>query len=160
MGDHLRVCGADPAEDKTAVIYRGSSPRVRSGLGDELLDGRVPGIISACAERTMMIPFLRSFLWDHLRVCGADLLDRSGLTVEAGSSPRVRSGLTQSRKNQIQAGIISACAERTADAVLGRSLAGDHLRVCGADRGRPRARDTHLGSSPRVRSGLRRRSGF
>ena len=53
-GDHLRVCGADKSAVPSSHSPVGSSPRVRSRLP---LVGVVPytgGIISACAEQTVV----------------------------------------------------------------------------------------------------------
>ena len=50
--DHLRVCGADLQFAEGAEVGRGSSPRVRSRLGEARRAGWRVGIISACAEQT------------------------------------------------------------------------------------------------------------
>ena len=70
--DHLRVCGADWRLDPRKTGRAGSSPRVRSRLGVSLGGRNLAGIISACAEQTVL--FEREGVpWeDHLRVCGAD----------------------------------------------------------------------------------------
>ena len=52
------------------------------------------GIISACAERTDWRTFPSLQYRDHLRVCGADFRVRMGGITVDGSSPRVRSGLS------------------------------------------------------------------
>ena len=54
VGDHLRVCGADDFKLSVAFDRLGSSPRVRSGLHDLLHSAGSAGIISACAERTVV----------------------------------------------------------------------------------------------------------
>ena len=51
-----------------------------------------------------------------------------------------------------QRGIISACAEQTDPKGNDYIIERDHLRVCGADFGKPGAVYRHNGSSPRVRS--------
>ena len=72
--DHLRVCGADRDRQEARAGIPGSSPRVRSGhlprMGGYISDG----IISACAERTVAEELESICNRDHLRVCGADLL--------------------------------------------------------------------------------------
>ena len=75
--DHLRVCGADLAEARPGDIATGSSPRVRSrhGLGRRRTSLR--RIISACAEQTPYPCTTPTTTWDHLRVCGADVSNRS-----------------------------------------------------------------------------------
>ena len=49
-------------------------------------------------------------------------------------------------------GITSACAEQTAVSSAMRTVAWDHLRVCGADYGWPKRHIKATGSPPRVRS--------
>ena len=135
----------------------GSSPRVRSGRGTgQAAPGRLR-IISACAERTSLRVRFRPISRDHLRVCGADSVQRYLKTCRAGSSPRVRSGPVGSHLLVVPAGIISACAERTSNSSAARSNPRDHLRVCGADSRGDQQSMTAMGSSPRVRSGRRSR---
>ena len=52
--DHLRVCGADFGGFIAAEPVVGSSPRVRSRLRSRLGQAFVHGIISACAEQTVV----------------------------------------------------------------------------------------------------------
>ena len=136
----------------------GSSPRVRSD--PHVMDDDVTrsGIISACAERSVRHILARSIPWDHLRVCGAvDYIDL-GIELPVGSSPRVRSGQMPLMKFSALSRIISACAERSTPTSSPSVAATDHLRVCGAVIVvRPRDEE-QTGSSPRVRSGLRRRA--
>ena len=51
------------------------------------------GIISACAEQTLIVTPKYHTNWDHLRVCGADLIYQPHPNNGLGSSPRVRSRL-------------------------------------------------------------------
>ena len=71
--DHLRVCGADFLVFLGIGFTRGSPPRVRSRLPLAGLVGASLGITSACAEQTWVTECYDMMLWDHLRVCGADL---------------------------------------------------------------------------------------
>ena len=50
--DHLRVCGADVLTWDGQQWNRGSPPRVRSRLGQEIAVAELHGITSACAEQT------------------------------------------------------------------------------------------------------------
>ena len=111
-----------------------------------------PGIISACAEQTSRRPRGRARARDHLRVCGADGLTSIGGGLVSGSSPRVRSRLTEIILAIVTTGIISACAEQTECERLQGFPDGDHLRVCGADHGLHLLLTWFGGSSPRVRS--------
>ena len=127
------MCGADARRRNRTARASGSSPRVRSGRRHVAYVARGDG--------------------DHLRVCGADRLITPDTKVLAGSSPRVRSGRPPRRGPGPPHGIISACAERTRTRPGWRRQAGDHLRVCGADRGDDMDMGQTRGSSPRVRSG-------
>ena len=69
-----------------------------------------------------------------------------------GSSPRVRSRLSDARARFRQPGIISACAEQTLQVGSFGEQHGDHLRVCGADSVSELPMSLRSGSSPRVRS--------
>ena len=154
FGDHLRVCGADPAGQRRQTRHRGSSPRVRSRLAVLAFFVFAMGIISACAEQTSSRRAVGNHHRDHLRVCGADVLVPFVQLLFEGSSPRVRSRPGEGHFVAVQDGIISACAEQTEWLSPRRARARDHLRVCGADtRGVGTATDPS-GSSPRVRSRL------
>ena len=130
--DHLRVCGADCLSMFIWVAEGGSPPRVRSRLALGHVQVGHGGITSACAEQTLSFFHNRSILWDHLRVCGADM----------SSSPNSGIGW----------GITSACAEQTTAGDGDRNPYPDHLRVCGADPEAPGMASANWGSPPRVRS--------
>ena len=150
--DHLRVCGADLIGLLKQKSKHGSSPRVRSRLRESLPSSHSTGIISACAEQTTApIPSPNS-RWDHLRVCGADLLCLGVFDELVGSSPRVRSRHERGFLLAGAVGIISACAEQTMRGRPGRCRIRDHLRVCGADEDAVVKTIPVTGSSPRVRS--------
>ena len=89
--DHLRVCGADVGRHRIIRHRSGSSPRVRSRHDHDARQRDEHGIISACAEQTVIGSVISIRVWDHLRVCGADSAYMLGLQLLAGSSPRVRS---------------------------------------------------------------------
>ena len=151
--DHLRVCGADSNPSGFHASRRGSSPRVRSGPRSPRRRRPGPGIISACAERTISAASTSKGSKDHLRVCGADRSTNDSQDNRTGSSPRVRSGRPVPSIRHSPNGIISACAERTAAALAAAVSARDHLRVCGADNRGTASGGQNQGSSPRVRSG-------
>ena len=94
----------------------------------------VAGITSACAEQTAVRGRRCRRSWDHLRVCGADVVPSAMAVTASGSPPRVRS-----RRS-----------------VSGRAVTPrwDHLRVCGADTGLDMMLPAPEGSPPRVRSRL------
>ena len=90
--DHLRVCGAVVNDWNSTMRKPGSSPRVRSGRRPRWSASCCSGIISACAERSSPRSPSGSPRRDHLRVCGAVVVDSRAVQATAGSSPRVRSG--------------------------------------------------------------------
>ena len=152
--DHLRVCGADDGPREARIAEAGSPPRVRSRR-----DGRegLPQplrITSACAEQTQAGLQLPQHRADHLRVCGADHAEPVYTYAPLGSPPRVRSRQLEREFLPRSHGITSACAEQTAAKVGCTELAGDHLRVCGADRPCTWSMTQDAGSPPRVRSRL------
>ena len=151
--DHLRVCGADVDASSSCGLLQGSSPRVRSGQRVHRRHLRRRGIISACAERTVVVPLALLVRRDHLRVCGADGVKAAAGLFKSGSSPRVRSGPACLARRRASLGIISACAERTTRVCPCSRGPWDHLRVCGADADAAEQRVALSGSSPRVRSG-------
>ena len=152
--DHLRVCGADLKAKANKPTFQGSPPRVRSRRipRDRITAER--RITSACAEQTPRCLVLWRLPRDHLRVCGADLIRRIPETIEPGSPPRVRSRRCLTDIHDLRCGITSACAEQTSKPKDWRMRTGDHLRVCGADRGRKGGTLFAVGSPPRVRSRL------
>ena len=150
--DHLRVCGADELAAMAFSALRGSSPRVRSRLDELIQQVGCGGIISACAEQTILRCRVRRRYWDHLRVCGADHDMPCRARFAVGSSPRVRSRPVGNSNKRRTGGIISACAEQTSPDPPAAVAAWDHLRVCGADRTTSMSTLMMAGSSPRVRS--------
>ena len=115
--DHLRVCGADLMVFIRLCAVAGSPPRVRSR--------RRAG--AACSRA----------VGDHLRVCGADATEACGEDHGQGSPPRVRSRPSTPSRADGKHGITSACAEQTCAWSSCRDPRRDHLRVCGADEGKP-----------------------
>ena len=134
------------------ILNPGSSPRVRSRLGDAENSMKTVRIISACAEQTTRRSAPGRSSRDHLRVCGADWTVGHRVQRCRGSSPRVRSRRNASDSKGSLTGIISACAEQTIRVAEMRVIQRDHLRVCGADSIAYLASSGSGGSSPRVRS--------
>ena len=65
------MCGAVQTKNSPFVTEEGSSPRVRSGLPGSCGEQGEWGIISACAERSVV------FYWDLVRLDGAECLIRT-----------------------------------------------------------------------------------
>ena len=128
------MCGADRSRNRVRRPVQGSPPRVRSRRYGRSPTMRAPGITSACAEQTGIVPECGGFAWDHLRVCGADLRVFVPDVDGGGSPPRVRS-----RHHPFSRLPVSP---------------PDHLRVCGADPPVSYCPRCGAGSPPRVRSRL------
>ena len=111
--DHLRVCGADAGWIVAAGVAAGSPPRVRSRPDRHRQQGCRSGITSACAKQTFDSSTRRRAIWDHLRVCGADLVSAMRCGGPGGSPPRVRSRPHVMDDDVTRGGITSACAEQT-----------------------------------------------
>ena len=103
-------------------------------------------------EQTAILSPESSTPRDHLRVCGADLVESRRKVMNLGSPPRVRSRRAHRHESGGHAGITSACAEQTGRVACGPSCNGDHLRVCGADVSKTGSTNYSEGSPPRVRS--------
>ena len=90
-------------------------------------------ITSACAEQTRFLGADATPTWDHLRVCGADVIRKHMFPSPLGSPPRVRSRHLPAQVAATLRGITSACAEQTLTTRIPSCIRRDHLRVCGAD---------------------------
>ena len=146
------MCGADNHKIPILHAEEGSPPRVRSRLAAVGWLSCFGGITSACAEQTTDQIRVNGLGEDHLRVCGADLLENSNVFASLGSPPRVRSRRQPSGGRASPVGITSACAEQTLRTVATVDAGTDHLRVCGADVFGHPDYTFHPGSPPRVRS--------
>ena len=146
-GEHLLATGYQ-------LPPLGSSPRVRGTHMLQCRDGRLRGIIPACAGNTSR-PNAEPESWrDHPRVCGEH--DTRGIRRlhNSGSSPRVRGTRCAPSKPVHLTGIIPACAGNTLPGAGRVQPHRDHPRVCGEHPWRGLSRFLVLGSSPRVRGTL------
>ena len=84
------MCEADWRLGTIMLIARGSSPRVRGRLFDDLLAVAFGGLIPACAGQTVIPPLANVPTTAHPRVCGADVMGPINVAMDYGSSPRVR----------------------------------------------------------------------
>ena len=114
-------------------------------------DGRLRGIIPACAGNTGGFTWRVYLEGDHPRVCGEH--DTRGIRRlhNSGSSPRVRGTRCAPSKPVHLTGIIPACAGNTYPAWCHLRIMRDHPRVCGEHKPRRRQPTARPGSSPRVR---------
>ena len=92
--DHPRVCGEHMREMERAGESPGSSPRMRGTHIRREHETVRPGIIPAYAGNTYPSAGIRSYTWDHPRVCGEHNPVVNTATGSAGSSPRMRGTLS------------------------------------------------------------------
>ena len=116
------------------MTQRGSSPRMRGALGDEL---RHPGAVK-----------------DHPRGCGEHRAPASSLETEIGSSPRMRGALLPWIVSIRSTRIIPADAGSTRPVESGWSHCEDHPRGCGEHYEDEDGDLWIRGSSPRMRGAL------
>ena len=148
---HPRVCGENLISVADYAGKYGSSPRVR---GKRAVAPKVrgpEGLIPACAGKTMFDTIRLLRCWAHPRVCGENARPLSRWSTTPGSSPRVRGKLGTIQDENAGAGLIPACAGKTAPG-SGRSPARRaHPRVCGENAFFEGGSVLAGGSSPRVR---------
>ena len=129
----------------------GSSPRVR-GKPRRAGGGFPPvRLIPACAGKTSCLSNWLISNAAHPRVCGENAPSLDALTVNAGSSPRVRGKRTRSRSVAYRARLIPACAGKTSAPGGLRASPGAHPRACGENASALGTPAADFGSSPRVR---------
>ena len=129
--DHPRVCGEKPVAMHSCTMTRGSPPRMRGKVGDDLFLLLFAGITPACAGKSRQVDTCLLLFEDHPRVCGEkpDILPLSAWT--RGSPPRMR-GKVQLQPGQPAAlGITPAYAGKSKNLPALVCGNGDHPRVCG-----------------------------
>ena len=84
-------------------------------------------------------------------MCGEHYAYDSADITGMGSSPRVRGTLDQARVDELDFGIIPACAGNTSSTCPAATPTGDHPRVCGEHARFDAFGILSAGSSPRVR---------
>ena len=112
----------------------GSSPRVRGKLFWLHRDVIGPGLIPACAGKTLPVRAAKTKARAHPRVCGENSADHSKNAMLAGSSPRVRGKHAYLNSYRVVHGLIPACAGKTVDFTKDSVYRGAHPRVCGENR--------------------------
>ena len=149
--NHPRVCGEHPMSTPMSAPAAGSSPCVRGTHFNRAREGRVFGIIPACAGNTGACPSRRCAPGDHPRVCGEHPEKVQAVEADAGSSPRVRGTLFEHGLPHGIHGIIPACAGNTLRSKRQTCRMRDHPRVCGEHFVKLPNSISVYGSSPRVR---------
>ena len=129
----------------------GSSPRVRGTVLDRDAAGLVRRFIPACAGNSQNCGGGHNFKPVHPRVCGEQHFPERKVTIDRGSSPRVRGTGAVSGHDYGTRRFIPACAGNSRPAPSRRWCRTVHPRVCGEQPRRRRKKQGSSGSSPRVR---------
>ena len=111
--DHPRACGANLVGVVFAVIFPGSSPRVRGKRRARAVETCEPRIIPARAGQTRSRSPHSSPYPDHPRACGANPDSSWTRRSPSGSSPRVRGKLVDGFAGIVRDRIIPARAGQT-----------------------------------------------
>ncbi len=111
--DHPRACGANRYAFTLHCLARGSSPRMRGKLLDDVELSAHLRIIPAHAGQTRSPPARSSSATDHPRACGANSIQRRAIHSQRGSSPRMRGKLPPQTNEDAQVRIIPAHAGQT-----------------------------------------------
>ena len=148
---HPRGCGEKMLSEEVRNGGRGSSPRVRGKDKDAGCDGECFGIIPAGAGKRSPLFSAANLPWDHPRGCGEKYTSSGAMTLQEGSSPRVRGKVHLIRRDDPPRGIIPAGAGKSeGDGDVAAGL-GDHPRGCGEKPATTSFAVAARGSSPRVR---------
>ena len=145
------MCGENYVEQRAASQCRGSSPRVRGKPGLTVTSDPASRLIPACAGKTIAAYPRNGYAAAHPRVCGENVYPASCKRASMGSSPRVRGKLKSMFSAAKNAGLIPACAGKTAFLEVPGKGHVAHPRVCGENRLPTRRAMKVCGSSPRVR---------
>ena len=148
---HPRVCREQFLAGCCAIVFAGSSPRVRGTefLRDNILAAR--RFIPACAGNRSRPNWSRPPGAVHPRVCGEQRGIASLMMLTGGSSPRVRGTEQSPRHQQYRQRFIPACAGNSIEVVNFFGHCSVHPRVCGEQSLLVGMRRSPSGSSPRVR---------
>ena len=112
-GAHPRVCGENLGGALGSLGGMGSSPRVRGKLKISRVLVSIPGLIPACAGKTVFGVGDCGGEEAHPRVCGENRYVWDVGTQYKGSSPRVRGKLLSRFPCGRTVGLIPACAGKT-----------------------------------------------
>ena len=129
--DHPRVCGEKEKLRQRNTQVRGSPPRVRGKVEDEIINIQDERITPAHAGKRASASPAPSVPWDHPRACGEKDCWDLALSVVEGSPPRMRGKVPVWRCLWL--------------------VAWDHPRACGEKWLTRRFKDAETGSPPRMR---------
>ena len=148
---HPRVCGENVTVTIKENTGKGSSPRVRGKRPHSGSGTCTAGLIPACAGKTSLSPSPGTPSRAHPRVCGENPVWAVIGISWLGSSPRVRGKPERHEEAPAPAGLIPACAGKTALWTARSPSLKAHPRVCGENWSCRRILAPRRGSSPRVR---------
>ena len=145
------MCGEKAGGREACSTRRGSPPRVRGEVLENLARQGVHRITPACAGRSRRCTKALPVREDHPRVCGEKLPESTRRTAEEGSPPRVRGEGKGRSRQPLPRGITPACAGRRRYIICPIGILEDHPRVCGEKKAGRRPAPRSQGSPPRVR---------
>ena len=149
--DHPRGCGENPIRDSQNKITRGSPPRMRGKLCQELHGLLDRGITPADAGKTNTCPDCYTAAEDHPRGCGENARKDFSAARYEGSPPRMRGKLKQTNGRLSMTRITPADAGKTQSGGRGLLLCRDHPRGCGENAFGLSQALSLSGSPPRMR---------
>ena len=148
---HPRVCGEQVWKNWSRVSRAGSSPRVRGT--DFTMDqaNTIARFIPACAGNRYETSSQILLTSVHPRVCGEQCSGLRPISVDDGSSPRVRGTDRDVGGIRPRVRFIPACAGNRYSSHTVCSFSTVHPRVCGEQIRMADKKKLTTGSSPRVR---------
>ena len=148
---HPRACGENVVAGVIRMGRRGSSPRVRGKLDQQIWELKAPRLIPARAGKTPRSTTTSCPAAAHPRACGENRLRAGRILRQAGSSPRVRGKRRRRSRVPGGVGLIPARAGKTSRRRSRGRPCSAHPRACGENLPRSTTQAACRGSSPRVR---------
>ena len=111
--NHPRMRGEHGLRHERRRLAGGSSPHARGAPGRRRGQGRIPGIIPACAGSTDVFAKIGKRRRDHPRMRGEHALALLAAGLVLGSSPHARGARYVASHGRLAQGIIPACAGST-----------------------------------------------
>ena len=152
--DHPRICGEHCERTNASSLSTGSSPHMRGTHCKKSYYRGGKGIIPAYAGNTYPSAGIRSYTWDHPRICGEHSSVSGPSGNPLGSSPHMRGTRPNCRLRRSSSGIIPAYAGNTSALSPSGNRYRDHPRICGEHFQDFTAPSPSGGSSPHMRGTL------
>ena len=148
---HPRVCGEHHYAERAALVFIGSSPRLRGTLPIPKPPKRSGRFIPASAGNTLWMRLPASRPTVHPRVCGEHSTPGGSARPCTGSSPRLRGTRFIEPVNDHRPRFIPASAGNTPCTSGSGNIVTVHPRVCGEHVQSVKFPSSSNGSSPRLR---------